>query len=126
LQVVQGDFDEVGAWPVNKTISHGDYKFGLTHGHQIIPFGDRASLAAYARQLDVDVLISGHTHQLEIRKEDGRLFVNPGTVTGAESQFGGEPFPSFMLMDVQDTITIYIYIYKDGGYIVQTEKYSKD
>lgn len=30
---------------------------------KVIPWGDEESLHSYARELDVDVLISGHTHE---------------------------------------------------------------
>ena len=37
-------------------------RIGVIHGHQCIPTGDLDSLGSIARQMDVDVLISGHTH----------------------------------------------------------------
>lgn len=33
--------------------------------------------------MDVDILLSGHTHRFEAWEEDGRFFVNPGSATGA-------------------------------------------
>lgn len=42
-------------------------------------------LAAVARQMDVDVLISGGTHRFEAFEFEGRFFVNPGSATGAWS-----------------------------------------
>lgn len=35
------------------------------------------------RQLDVDILISGHTHKNEVNQIDGKWFINPGSITGA-------------------------------------------
>lgn len=35
------------------------------------------------RQLNVDILISGHTHVAEAYQYDGGTFLNPGSVTGA-------------------------------------------
>jgi vacuolar protein sorting-associated protein 29 len=37
------------------------------------------------RQLDCDILISGHTHALNVQQYDGRYFINPGSLTGAYS-----------------------------------------
>ena len=37
------------------------------------------------RQLDVDVMISGHTHKLEAYEKEGKFYINPGSVTGAYS-----------------------------------------
>lgn len=44
------------------TLNHAPIRIGVIHGHQCIPSGDLDSLNAIARQMDVDVLISGHTH----------------------------------------------------------------
>lgn len=53
--------------------------------------------------MGVDVLVSGHTHEMKIEKgDDGGLLVNPGTGTGAPNVLEVEaPPPSFVLMDVQ-------------------------
>ena len=37
-------------------------------------------LAAIARGLDADCIVSGHTHRPLVREEAGCLFVNPGSV----------------------------------------------
>ena len=37
------------------------------------------------RQLDCDVLISGHTHVFGAYESDGKLYINPGSATGAFS-----------------------------------------
>ena len=42
----------------------GEFRIGLIHGHQIVPWGDLDSLAALQRRLDVDILVSGHTHEV--------------------------------------------------------------
>ena len=36
-------------------------------------------------QLDVDVLVSGHTHQNSVTTYEGKFYVNPGSITGAYS-----------------------------------------
>ncbi len=36
-------------------------------------------------QLDVDVLVTGHTHQNGVLEYEGKFFVNPGSITGAYS-----------------------------------------
>ena len=61
VHVVKGDYDESG-FPLSVTVVHNSIKIGVMHGHQCIPTGDLDSLSALARQMDVDVLISGHTH----------------------------------------------------------------
>lgn len=63
----------------------GQFKIGLIHGHQVIPWGDMASLALLQRQLDVDILISGHTHKFEAFENENKFYINPGSATGAYS-----------------------------------------
>lgn len=38
-----------------------------------------------ARQMNVDVLITGHTHTCKVFEKNGVFFVNPGSATGAFS-----------------------------------------
>lgn len=116
VNVVRGDYDEVRAaatrrmarlmcatgqsnFPLSVTVTHSPIRIGVIHGHQCIPTGDLDSLSAIARQLDVDVLVSGHTHtcvpplrslssdsapsRFQAVEYDGRFFVNPGSATGA-------------------------------------------
>jgi len=37
------------------------------------------------RQLDVDILITGHTHKFEAFEYENKFFINPGSATGAYS-----------------------------------------
>ncbi|GAA6003444.1 retromer subunit VPS29 [Rhodotorula paludigena] len=86
LRGVKGDWDEpTTALPPSMVVQHGPLRFGVIHGHQIVPLGDSEVLAATARKMDVDVLISGGTHRFEAFEADGRFFLNPGSATGAFS-----------------------------------------
>ena len=49
-------------FPLSTTLTHGPIRIGIIHGHQVVPNGDLDSLSSIARQMDVDVLVSGHTH----------------------------------------------------------------
>lgn len=50
-------------FPLSLTIPHQSVRIGVVHGQQVVPVGNREMLAALARQMDVDVLISGGTHR---------------------------------------------------------------
>ncbi|KAI9140008.1 Metallo-dependent phosphatase-like protein [Paraphysoderma sedebokerense] len=83
VQVVKGDYDDVNM-PSTRVITHGPIKIGLIHGHQLIPTLDTETLALTARRLgDVDVLCTGFTCFVECFEYEGRMYVNPGSVTGA-------------------------------------------
>jgi vacuolar protein sorting-associated protein 29 len=50
-----------------------------------VPWSDTEALMMMQRQLDVDMLITGHTHQFGALERDGKFYVNPGSATGAWS-----------------------------------------
>ncbi|XP_010126164.1 PREDICTED: vacuolar protein sorting-associated protein 29-like, partial [Chlamydotis macqueenii] len=90
LRTLAGDIRIEGgalspSYPEEKVITIGQFRIGLIHGHQVIPWGDVDSLALLQRQLDVDVLISGHTHRFEAFEHERKLYINPGSATGAPS-----------------------------------------
>ena len=97
VHVVRGDFDDgtflpnvADGLPETKTVKIGQFQLGLCHGHQVVPWGDSEALGALQRQLDCDVLVSGHTHVFGAYEREGKLYINPGSATGAFS-------PSFAL-----------------------------
>lgn len=83
VHVVRGAFDDNSDFPDSKVIQIGQFRIGLINGHQMVPWGDAHSLAIVQRQLDVDILITGHTHRNEVNEYEGKWFINPGSITGA-------------------------------------------
>jgi len=115
LHVTKGDFDEDSSYPEQKILTIGDFRIGMTHGHQIVPSGNKDRLAMLARQMDVDILVTGHTHEFRADCIEGRLLVNPGSATGAFNTFKNDVVPSFVLMDISSKkATLYVYEMKDG------------
>ena len=110
VHVSKGDFDENASWPEQKVVAVGQFRIGLIHGHQVVPWGDIESLSLVQRQLDVDILISGHTHKFSAREHEDKFYINPGSATGAYNALELDVIPSFVLMDIQgDTAVIYTY-----------------
>lgn len=70
-------------YPEQKVVTVGQFRIGLSHGHQVVPWGDPEALALIQRQLDVDILISGHTHKFEAYEHENKFYINPGSATGA-------------------------------------------
>jgi hypothetical protein len=65
-----------------------------------VPRAHVEALACVLRTLDVDVLVTGHTHGSSIAEFDGKCYINPGSLTGAYSPLRATSRPSFVLMDV--------------------------
>jgi vacuolar protein sorting-associated protein 29 len=112
VNCVKGDFDDPSAKDTQEylVVKLENFRIGLIHGHQVVPWGDRESLAMWQRRLDVDVLVFGGTHQYVAFEHEGKLFVNPGSITGAFSFLNSEVIPTFVLMDIkEDRLTNFVY-----------------
>jgi len=68
--------------PEKEIIKIGTKKIGLIHGNEIHPRGDLEKLYKIAKELNVDILVNGHTHKLKIEKKNEILLLNPGSATG--------------------------------------------
>ncbi|CAD7695196.1 unnamed protein product [Ostreobium quekettii] len=114
LHLTKGDFDDVSA-PEDKVLNIESFKIGICHGHQVVPSGDVEALAILQRRLDVDILVTGHTHKFLVHQYEDRLLMNPGSATGAYCMYENEVTPSFILMDITGTkVDLYIYQLIDG------------
>ncbi|XP_077164609.1 vacuolar protein sorting-associated protein 29-like isoform X1 [Paroedura picta] len=126
VHVVRGDLDEGLNYPEQKIVTVGHFRIGLIHGHQVIPWGDMASLAILQRQLNVDILISGHTHKFEALEHENKFFINPGSATGAYNALERNITPSFVLMDIQaSTVVTYVYQLIRGEVKVERLEFKK-
>lgn len=114
FHVVKGDYDINRDLPEKKAVQIGNFNIGMIHGHQIIPMGDLEILANVQRELDCDILASGFTHQLSINTKEGKLYINPGSLSGALSPLVEDSIPSFILMALQgEEAIIYSYVLND-------------
>ena len=126
VHVVKGDFDENQSYPEQKVVTVGQFRIGLCHGHQVIPSGDPLALSLIQRQLDVDILVTGHSHKFEAYEQDGHFYVNPGSATGAFNPLEPSSIPSFVLMDIQAaTVVTYVYQLVDEEVKIERIEYKK-
>ena len=77
---IQGNMDRVAGLrlPNAKVIEAEGVKIGVVHG-EVYPRGDTQQLLHLARQLDVNILVSGHSHQPKIEQVEDVLLLNPGS-----------------------------------------------
>eukprot|EP01066_Platyproteum_vivax_P005307 Platyproteum_vivax@DN16742_c0_g1_i1.p1 len=129
VHIVKGDFDQDFNFPESIILDIGEFKIGLLHGHQVIPWGESDALLSWQRKLGCDILISGHTHINSVTEEQGHYFVNPGSVTGAPTPTINplqECVPSFMLMAVQGSnVILYTYEEHAGKSNVEMHEFQK-
>jgi vacuolar protein sorting-associated protein 29 len=114
FHAIRGDYDINKNLPEKLSIQIGNFKIGMIHGHQIIPMGDLEILSNVQRELDCDILASGYTHQLSVNIKENKLYLNPGSISGALSPLNEDCIPSFILMVLQgEDATIYSYVLSD-------------
>lgn len=82
IQTSNGSTEEI---PLNTIITQGAFRIGCCNGYTLVPKNDPLSLLTLARQLDVDILLWGGTHNVEAYTLEGKFFINPGSCTGAFS-----------------------------------------
>jgi len=129
FHAVKGEYDENINLPETKVVQIGDFKIGMIHGHQVVPWGDSEALANIQRQLNCDILLSGHTHSNSVSIYDGKYFINPGSISGAFSPLLPAPIPSFVLMVIQgDYAIVYLYemVDKSKKFVVAKMEFTKN
>lgn len=82
LIACKGNMDKLSL-PVRPTFIVEGIPFGVFHGTGIYPRGDISQLKVIAREMQVKVLCTGHSHQTFVHKDEDHLILNPGTATGA-------------------------------------------
>ena len=126
VHVTRGDFDDDSKLPETKVVTIGAFKIGLCHGHQVVPWGDAEALAALRRELDVDILVTGHTHKNAVVQFEGKFYINPGSITGAYSSTKPDVIPSFVLMALQEEkVVAFMYELHDGEMKVTKTEFEK-
>ena len=80
VMAVQGNMDRVNGidLPRAKVIEAEGLKIGIVHG-EVYPRADSDQLLYLAKELNVDILVSGHSHQPKIEQKEGILLLNPGS-----------------------------------------------
>ncbi|UDM31694.1 metallophosphoesterase [Lentilactobacillus laojiaonis] len=80
MAIVKGNMD-FESFDNNQLIEIEDKKILLTHGHKENVNQGMLSLELLAKSYQADVVLFGHTHQLQAIRDDGILFVNPGSIS---------------------------------------------
>lgn len=76
----------------------------------------------YSINLTVKILIDNF--QLSVWNEDNKIFINPGTATGAYSETNPDAIPTFVIMDVGKSLNIFLYKLKDDRVVVNQVEYN--
>jgi len=103
---VCGNSDPIMIWnklPSKNVISINNIKIGITH-----PVAGGSSSLTEKRVLtefkdvNLDVIIYGHTHESKIEKKANKVILNPGKGYIEENTFG--PHPTYIILTLDDEI----------------------
>jgi putative phosphoesterase len=98
LVAVKGNCDSFEL-PTSEKIKVEGVKFGVYHGAGIKPRGHTPTLNKIASEdLEVDVLITGHTHQTEVTQASDSIILNPGSCTGVGGGSSRKTNPTMMTL----------------------------
>jgi putative phosphoesterase len=98
--IVVGNMDYGSSYNFHEQIQLDNFKLLLLHGTQLRPRGNIEQLREILTQIDGDVAVHGHTHKAAIDLYKEKLFLNPGTISGATGGWGGRTDASFLELDV--------------------------
>jgi len=110
--VVRGNMDySTSAYNFHEQVQIESFDVLLLHGTQIRPRGNIHQLWEVADNINAHVTIHGHTHEATIDLYKDKLFLNPGTISGATGGWGGRTDASFMELDASgNELTVHLYL----------------
>ncbi|MCR4618046.1 MAG: metallophosphoesterase [Lachnospiraceae bacterium] len=97
VYMVCGNNDFFSELPGEVEFNVGKYKCMATHGHRYYVSMGTERLFAEARDRGLDVIMYGHTHKPEIKREGNIYVVNPGSLSYPRQE-GRKP--SYMIMEL--------------------------
>jgi len=114
LKAVRGNMDigEAEKLPEVEEIRppNSKYKVILFHGTGIYPRGEPMLLRGVALKHGAKVILTGHTHEPDVRKIIDTIIINPGSATGVYGGSGGLGIPTWAVAEFSsNNIEIKIY-----------------
>ena len=98
FHAVKGNTDFFEAeLPNSDTFQAGGLKIGVYHGTGITPRAHKPTLRKIAEDLDVELLIHGHSHHVMVENGE-KVLLNPGSCTGASGGTAQASNPTMMIM----------------------------
>ncbi|MHA2395848.1 MAG: YfcE family phosphodiesterase [Candidatus Thorarchaeota archaeon] len=97
---VIGNMDYGSKYNFHERIQLDDFNVLLIHGTQLRPRGNIKQLWEIVQEVGADIAVHGHTHEASIEIHKDRLFLNPGTISGATGGWAGKTDANFIELEV--------------------------
>ncbi len=120
--IVRGNMDySASEHNHHEQIHFGRFNILLLHGTQLRPRGNIHQLWEIATNIDADIGIHGHTHASSIDLYHDKLFLNPGTISGATGGWSGRQEASFIEIEI-DEEHLTVTLHKSNWDVVKTSE----
>ena len=97
FHIVAGNCDGYSDYKWLDTAFIGGKKIIFTHGHTFSVKSDLQRIKAFGENEKADIILFGHTHTAITEYENGRYFVNPGSLS-----HGNLGYRSYAAIDIED------------------------
>lgn len=94
--VVRGNCDYYGGFPMQLVQKTGLDTVFMAHGHLSSVRYGMTQLKLQAEEVQANLALFGHTHQIGCEMHDGILFLNPGSVSQPRGQI---PIPAYAVIE---------------------------
>lgn len=97
-KTVTGNMDYAPGFDLEQVIEFKGQKFLVVHGHKHAVKRSNEEMKKRAKEIGAKVVFYGHTHIPKTEKEDGILFINPGSLTQPRDRNVG----TYLLMELDE------------------------
>ena len=123
---VVGNMDYGSQYNFHEQVQLDEFNLLLLHGTQLRPRGSITQLWEIIQKIGADIAVHGHTHKASIDLYKDKLFLNPGTVSGATGGWGGKTDASFIELFVDKNMLEVRMFYTDWKILKESEtRYEK-
>jgi putative phosphoesterase len=119
--IVIGNMDYGSSYRHHERIQIDDFDFLLLHGTQLRPRGSNKQLLEIVEEVGADAAIHGHTHKSAIDLLNGKLLLNPGTVSGATGGSFGRTDASFIELEIISN-SLLVKLHRTDWYVTRTSE----
>lgn len=81
VYMVRGNCDYDTKIQETMVVEWGGKRIAMTHGHRYLTYGGMDSLRYFGQQEKGDIVMFGHTHVPFLEEMDGRVYLNPGSIS---------------------------------------------
>ena len=119
--IVVGNMDYGSQYNFHEQIQLDELNLLLLHGTQLRPRGSISQIWEITQKIGADIAVHGHTHKASVDLYKDRLFLNPGTVSGATGGWGGKTDASFIELSVNKNELEVRLFYTDWKVVKESE-----